>query len=74
MLAAITSMDWKIAGVAAVALYAIWVANRALEECSKLRLDLNAAKQWTGEIDRRETFHSDELHDRVKELERKTGS
>lgn len=66
-------MDWKIAGLAAIALYALWVANTALRECSKLRRELGAAKQWMGEIDRRETFHSDELHDRVAQLERQSG-
>lgn len=71
MLAAITSIDWKLAGFAAVAMYALWVANMALRECSKLRRELAAAREWLGEVDRRETFHSDELHDRTRELERR---
>jgi hypothetical protein len=74
MLAAITSLDWKLAGLAAAALYAMWVANLALRECNKLRRELEAARQWLGEVDRRETFHSDDLHDRVQELERRANS
>lgn len=67
MLAAITSMGWIIAAVAAVAL---WVANAALAECTKLRRELNSVKDWIGEIERSHAIQSDDLQDRLARLDR----
>lgn len=67
------SFDWRLAAAAAVALYALWVANTALRECSRLRRELEATKQWLGEVDRRESIHADELYDQVREHGRRLG-
>ncbi|MBA0362396.1 hypothetical protein [Stenotrophomonas maltophilia] len=74
MLAAITTVDWVIAGVAAVAVFALWVANTALGECTKLRRELISTKDWIGEIERRHAIQSDDLQDRLAELDRKDGA
>lgn len=70
MFAAINSMGWIIAAVAAVALFALWVANAALAECTKFRRELNSAKDWIGEIERRHAIQSDDLQDRLSRLDR----
>lgn len=67
------SFDWRLAVTVTVALYALWVANTALRECQKLRRELDSTRQWLGEVDRREAFHSDELHDRTRDIDRRLG-
>lgn len=68
MLAFAAYVDWILAALAAISVFSLWVANTALGECTRLRRDLNSAKDWIGEIERRHANHSEDVETRFTEL------